>query len=241
MPTLTDATGRPVLSCTGLTVDGTPWADEVALAPGRTVAEAVPLVLAALPGWVVNGHAELCAALLEAGARLRRHATAMQRDLTTALPTPRPLGPGLAAVAGLPEPAGLRAAYEAAFAPPHPDAGLFGPDAYADLAAGRSLGPVLPASGHVVDLRDGRPVAACVVTERDGEGAWLGDVFRDPAPAYAGTGRHLVERALGRLAAAGHARLSLAVTVGNPAERGYRDLGFRAVRTTVNVVVPGGR
>jgi predicted N-acetyltransferase YhbS len=86
---------------------------------------------------------------------------------------------------------------------------------------------------------DGRAIGAVLVTAADGEpplgGPWLAQLFRDPDPAYAGTGRGLLQAALARLAAAELPALSLAVTDGNPAMHLYEALGFELALSSFSV------
>ena len=226
------------------------WADLFELADGVTPEEAVPAVLADLPGALVSGDEALGRALLAAGAIARRHAHVYSRDLRDRPPAwePARAPPGVR-VTALDRPAAdLVDAWHAAFPADHPDH-LGGPppadveQELADQIAGRVLGPMLPCSGLAV-AGDGRVVAAVIVTDRPGVppfgGPWVCDLFRHPAPGWAGLGRLLLERALSLAAALGLPALSLAVTDGNPARRLYESLAFRHVSTSLNVLVPRG-
>ena len=59
------------------------------------------------------------------------------------------------------------------------------------ILAGQVLGALLPYSGSVT-TREGRAVAACIVTDRDGVpphgGTWVAELFRDPIPRTRGPG-----------------------------------------------------
>jgi GNAT superfamily N-acetyltransferase len=218
-----DARGALVGRCGRDERDGRPLADlfERAAPP----AAAAAAILAELRGWRVAGDEALGEALIAAGARPARHAHVYTHDLRE-LP-----GPG----AG--EPLGDRAiddlipAFAAAFGPDHPD-GFRDPRASLEHTTG---GELLDGSGVIV--RDGRVVAAILIGRFDGEppfgGPWVLDVFRDPA--YRGTGRPLLERALHLCAEAGEPALGLAVTEGNPAAGLYEALGFRRVLSSRSV------
>jgi GNAT superfamily N-acetyltransferase len=225
------------------------WADLFELADGVTADRAVPAVLADLAGALLSGDEALGLALIAAGATPHRHAHLYSWDLR-AKPPPawEPVhAPAGVRVTDLDRPAAdLADAWRAAFPPGHRDH-LGGPPPpevereLADKLAGRVLGPLLPCSGLAV-AADGRVVAAVIVTDRAGEppqgGPWVCDLFRHPAPAWAGLGRLLLERALSLGAELGLPALSLVVTDGNPARRLYQTLGFRHVSTTLNVLVP---
>lgn len=248
---LTDATGRVVLDYVADPIGERPWALEPRVPAAVRLDEAVPVVLRELPGWIVDGNDELVSALIEAGARRRREASVMMYDLV-AVPPPADwaapaLAPGLAygPVGTDPEP--MFATWVRAYPPGHPDA----PDGrshtradfdadFAPLLTGEMLGPLLPASGCVLDAaQPRRAVAACVVNDRPDEGPWISEVFRDPDPRYAGTGAALLRRALWHTAAAGSRAVGLAVTAGNPAQSVYEKLGFRVVSRALNCIIPG--
>jgi GNAT superfamily N-acetyltransferase len=142
----------------------------------------------------------------------------------------------------------LLAAYAAAYPPEHPDWRHEGPpgDLEADLAGvveGTALGPLLAASRLALDA-GGVPVGAVLVTDPGGDppfgGPWIAQLFRDPAPALAGTGRALLCSALARATIAGLPALSLAVTDGNPAVRLYDALGFERVLSSFSVDLDAG-
>jgi GNAT superfamily N-acetyltransferase len=256
----TDPSGRPVLSFVRGVRDGRPWADLVqVLGPGAT-----ELVLTQLPGWVVSGPEPLARDLLARGARPRRHAHTYSFDLGQPLPAAwaSPVLPaGLRVTPCDREPEDLVAAWRAAYTPGHPD--HHDPGSTADvvdqelrpLMDGSALGPLLPCSGLVVDEAACPPdaagtgaglepvVAAVLVNGQDSDpplgGPWVAEVFRDPAPRYAGLGTVLLRRALALAAADGLPALGLAVTEGNPARRLYERIGFRHTDTAMTVVVPG--
>jgi hypothetical protein len=221
--TLTDDRGALVGRFLRGERDGRPLADlfEHVTAP----AAAVPAILAELRGWRVAGDAALGAALVAAGARPVRHAHVYTHDLK-AIPSP---GEG--------EPLGDRTidelvpVFAAAFGPGHPD-GVRDPRASLLQATD---GGLLDASGVIV--RDGRVVAAILVGRFEGEppfgGPWVMELFRDPA--YPGTGRAVLERALHRSAEAGEPALGLAVSDGNRAAGLYEAVGFRRVLSSRSV------
>jgi len=245
---LTDAAGRTVVSFAPITTGSQPWATEPEVPDGVRLDEAVPIVLRELPGWIVDGNERLVRALIEAGARRRRQASVMRYDLVEA---PPPAG-----WAEPPLPAGLRytpigddmeamyGTYVAAYPPGHPDS--HGGNARHEfendlvpLVRDEILGPLLPASGWVVDdAVPGRAVAVVLINDWPDEGPWVSEVFRDPDPRYAGIGTALLRRALWHAADAGVRAVGLAVTSGNPAERVYARIGFRVTSTALNCVIP---
>nr|WP_237535987.1 GNAT family N-acetyltransferase [Streptomyces sp. SID3343] len=92
----------------------------------------------------------------------------------------------------------------------------------------------------VVAFDAGRPVAAALVNDAELYGPWIGEIFRDPDPRYAGLGGRLLRHALGRAAKDGVEAVGLAVTEGNPARAVYERLGFRQTGSLMNIVLPGG-
>ncbi|MEB3370861.1 N-acetyltransferase [Saccharopolyspora mangrovi] len=74
-----------------------------------------------------------------------------------------------------------------------------------------------------------------IANDRSGT-AWISDVFRRRAPAYTGLGGLLLGRALAGLVGE-FQRVGLAVTVGNPAQRLYRRLGFEITETTMTFAI----
>jgi GNAT superfamily N-acetyltransferase len=245
---LTDGDGRAIGRFVVASREGFPLADLFELAPGVTVAEAVPAIVAQLRGYVLAGDVELGRALLDAGARAGRHAHVLSRDLV-ADPAPRawqdPPAPDGLRLTPLDRPAeDLAAAAVAAYPPEHVDNAhldrpIDHPKELRELIAGRSVGPLLGCSGLAVDADDA-VVGAVLVNDDEGSppygGPWVTQVFRGPGGR--GAGRALLMRALGLATADGLPALGLAVTHGNPAQRLYDELGFRHVVTAFNVRVP---
>lgn len=209
----------------------------------RLITAEGPDVLALLrqriPDWSVVTDLAAGQRLLAAGARLRRHAHTMHRDLRADPPPPdwaqsKPPAPLRITACDRPSEA-LLEAWREAYPPGHPDHvtaddRALRTELLQPLLSGRVLGPLLETSALVVDDR-GRVVAGLIVNDRAGT-AWVSDVFRRRGPAYAGLGGLLLRRAVaglaGRFSLAG-----LAVTVGNPAQRLYRRLGFEITETTM--------
>jgi GNAT superfamily N-acetyltransferase len=81
-------------------------------------------------------------------------------------------------------------------------------------------------------------VAGVVGIDSDGLGPWIGDVFRDPAPAYAGLGAALLQLVLAAAADSGTAEVGLAVSDANPAGRIYERLGFVTAKSLASLVLP---
>ncbi|HYN75665.1 MAG TPA: GNAT family N-acetyltransferase [Candidatus Limnocylindria bacterium] len=248
--TLTDGTGRPVLTFVRTIRDDLPAADLVQLAPGVSSEEAASVAKTSFPGWAFSAPPELGRLLLDRGATRIRHAHVMARDLVADRPDPAwghlvPEDPSLSVgPASLVSLDYLEAA-EAAYPPEHPDweprpspADRLAHD-ITPLLDG-TLGPLLAASG-VVRCPDGSVVAACLVTDRPQEGPWVVDVFRRPGADYAGLGSLLLRRALALLAQDGWPALGLAVTEGNPARSTYERLGFQHVLESLTVKLPDPR
>ncbi|MGP4016033.1 GNAT family N-acetyltransferase [Saccharopolyspora sp. 5N708] len=222
-------------------VTGVPRTAQVLAVDGP---DALELLRAELPGWHVLVTEAEGAVLLRAGARLRRHAHAMRRDLRSDAP-PRewarlvPAEP-LRVVACDRPAAQLLPAWREAFPPEHPDqvsgdAQQVLTELLQPLLSGRVLGPVLACSALVVDAED-RVVAGLVVNDRGGT-PWVGDVFRRQAAEFAGLGGLLLRRALAWLSARGWPEVGLAVTVGNPARDLYERLGFSVTDTTMTLAL----
>lgn len=233
--------GLPVLTYVEGVRDGRPWAD-LAEVVGP---DPVPAVLGGMSGWAVSGPVELGERLLRHGARVLRHAHAMERDLVADPPPPEwatvPLPDGLRAAPCDREARELLAAWRAAFAPGHPDHHPGSDEEAFDaqlgpLLSGAVLGPVLPCSALAVDEAD-RVVAGVVVTDRDGL-PWVGTVFRRPEPRCAGLGSRLLRRVLADAAAGGLTRIGLAVSDANPARTLYERLGFTVTGTSLTVLIP---
>lgn len=233
---LRDGSGRAVLSYQELPGERVAVEAEV-LGPGAAGA-----VLAQLPGWTVSGPVPLADELAAWGALVRRRFQVLRRDLGRDRPE-GDLPPGYRAV-GPDRPArDLLPAWHAAYrAEGHPDAHPADVEAMLaerllPLLAGAD-GAVLPWSRLALDP-DGTVVAGVIALDVPGLGAWVGDVFRDPAPRHAGLGGALLGLVLRLAAERGVPEIGLAVSDGNPAERVYRRLGFEPVRRLGTVVVPG--
>ena len=251
---LTDADGRTVLSYLPTTRGGRDLAD-LAEVGTEGVDAAADAALRDLSGWgLATLDDQLAAALLERGATLRRHAHVHSRDLRTD-PAPSewaapPLRDGLRLTPWDRPLEEIAVVALAAYPADHPD---FEPrDGVADVVAqdlepyavDGALGPVLPASGLVIedDGSEGRIVALLLVNDRDGVapdgGPWVTEVARLGGTAYAGTGRALLQRAMAQLTADGHPALSLAVTNGNPARNLYEQLGIRHAYSAQTLLLP---
>jgi GNAT superfamily N-acetyltransferase len=211
---------------------------------------AASAVLSQLAGWAVSCDSALGAQLQARGARIVRRADELTYNLD-AHPVPaawaRPaLAPGLS-IAALDQPAEeLANIWSSAYPQDHVDydpraQGPAGIDFLGRILRGDVLGPLLPYSGSVT-TRDGGTVAACIITDRPGVpphgGVWVTELFRDPDPEYAGTGRALLQRALALAGADGRAAVGLVVSVGNPASELYLDLGFDLVMSSVSLILP---
>ncbi|MEU5845697.1 GNAT family N-acetyltransferase [Saccharopolyspora shandongensis] len=237
---------------TALLSDGTTTVSYVPNAMPRTAQVldidgpgALDLLRAELPGWKLFVAPEQGEALVRDGARLKRYAHAMRRDLRADPPPPEwaelvPAAP--MRVVDCDRPASeLLEPWREAYPSGHPDR-VSGTDQQAlvellqPLLAGRVLGPVLECSALVVGAGD-RVEAGLVVNDRDGV-PWVGDVFRRPAAEFAGLGGLLLRRAMAWLSAQGRHEVGLAVTVGNPAQHVYERLGFAVTDTTMTVEVP---
>lgn len=222
------------------------WAEDIKLAPGMSLEDVVPAIMVEFAGWIAGGPDELCAALVANGAKPRRHAHVMALDLVASPP------PQTWAASGLPaglrytslgrDPEFLYEAYIGAYRRSDSDVESAGPREDFDrnlvpLLRGEILGPVLDSSAAIIDDATGRAAAGCVLTNRDGL-AWVAEIFRDPAPRYAGTGGALLRRCLWRCAQNGIQRVGLAVTVGNAAQLLYEEAGFTIESTSRNVFIP---
>ncbi|MER5886733.1 GNAT family N-acetyltransferase [Streptomyces sp. NPDC001941] len=231
-----DVRGTPVAFYEAGKREDVRWADDLRPAGGVSAADAAELVLAELSGWGATTREALEADLAARGARIERRFasyTHVLRDsphLSGALRLPAHLE---AVPATGVDPAVLREAYAAAYPVGHPDHDM---SAFEDLEAllqGTLMEPLLPVSTVLLDTRSHRGVAAVLVHDTPGdpplEGPWISEVFRDPSPAYRGTGSLLLRHVLRLSAEAGLPALGLSVTVGNPAARLYEATGF--VRT----------
>jgi GNAT superfamily N-acetyltransferase len=167
---------------------------------------------------------------------------AMVLDLGAAPPPPGwadatgPAGVRFAGLGAVPDTA-LVPAWEAAYPPGHPDhvPGEVPIVYLREILSGREIGPPLDCSR--VALAGGEVVGAVLVTQAPPRppdwpgGAFVADLFRDPAPRWAGLGGALARRAIAAAAADGAERVGLSVTDGNPARRLYDTLGFRVAGT----------
>jgi GNAT superfamily N-acetyltransferase len=251
---LTDPDGRTLLSYYAMTRGGRDFAD-LAEVGDSSLDAAAAAAITELSGWgLATTDETLAKALLERGATLRRHAHVHSRDLR-ADPAPSdwadpPLRVGLRLTPWDRSLEEIAAVALAAYPPGHPD---FEPRAgVADVverdlrpyAVDGGLGPLLPASGLVIedDEDGGHVVAVLLVNDRDGEvpdgGPWVTEVARLTGTAYAGTGRALLQRAMAQLTADGQPALSLAVTYGNPARNLYEQLGIRHAYSALTVLLP---
>jgi GNAT superfamily N-acetyltransferase len=102
------------------------------------------------------------------------------------------------------------------------------------IVSGREAGPLLRCSRLAIDAAAGEVVGVALVTDppvlgSEG-GPWIADIYRDPAPRWAGLGSALLYSVLTAAVADHHSAIGLAVTDGNPARRLYERLGFRVVR-----------
>ncbi|HZB78204.1 MAG TPA: hypothetical protein VE526_18370 [Solirubrobacteraceae bacterium] len=223
--------------------DGRPMADLLALADGVEAGLAVPVIVDAFRGWRVAAAPSLARELVHAGARPRRHAHVMTRDLRRDPAPDAWLAPALPAgfrLTPADRPAvDLAAASAAAYPPGHPDhqAGPEQEERELDaLLSGRLLGPLLPCSALAI-APDGAVAGAVLVNASDGEppfgGPWISQLFRHPdAP---GLGVPLLRRALAGATRDGLAAVGLAVTHTNPARVRYAEHGFTEVMESLSV------
>jgi GNAT superfamily N-acetyltransferase len=213
--------------------DGQPIADLLEPAPGVTVQELRDACLRELRGWIVVAPVELGYALLEAGAKKRRHARLMTHDLRT---VPTEIDPRVVPLTAAPEE--LEVVHRSAYRPDHPDFEMSKDvGAIGQLLRGELVGPLLGASRMAVS--DGAVVGAAILNDFPGKppvaGPWLSELFRNPR--VRGIGRELLRGSLAAAAADGLPALGLAVTAGNPAIGLYEDEGFRTLREDISVVL----
>jgi GNAT superfamily N-acetyltransferase len=243
---LVDAGGRVLATYVYDITGPDQWAEDIQAAPGVEIDEVVTAAMAQFAGWVAGGSDELCSALIAAGAKPRRHAFVMTLDLRTSPPphtwraSGLPAGLRYTGLGGDPE--RLYEAYTGAYRPGHPDRGTLNQretfeQTFLPLLRGEILGPVLASSSVIADDATLRAAAACILTDRDGT-AWVAELFRDPAPLYAGTGGALLRHCLWRTAEHGIEKVGLAVTVGNAAQLLYEEAGFMIEATSRNVRIP---
>ncbi len=247
--TVRDASGAAVLAYALSSRDGQPWADLAWRAPDVDADHCADVLLGPLRGWALSTDDEaLAVALIRRGARVVRHAHSYSRDLG--------LSPAVSSWAFPDVPGGCRltavdrSAEElvppllAAYPPGHPDHSGWTPEEarheVARMLAGEVLGPLLPCSGLAVE--GDMVVGVCLVTLREGSpphgGPWVLEVYRNPAPRYAGVGTALLRRALWLSNRAEPPVLSLVVSDSNPARRVYERLGFQHVGSSRTLELP---
>jgi len=232
--------------------EGTPIADLATVVPGRSTADAAEAILSepTLSRWLLSTeNLSLAACLVRRGAAPKRHSLLMQCDLREHPPSSG--GDGRLAFAPLPREAtpalwtAILPSWRAAFPPDHPDH-FAGDDDMAiafhlRLVDGSELGPAHRSSTLLLDA-DGKAVAGIIVNVRPQDpplgGPWIADLWRDPAEIGAGLGRLLIDHAKTLLVEDGHTKLTLAVTSGNPARRGYERAGFRVFLESQTLLLP---
>jgi ribosomal protein S18 acetylase RimI-like enzyme len=117
---------------------------------------------------------------------------------------------------------------------------------YRRILDGAVAGPLLPdPSGLLMEEASDSVAGAVVVTNLAanswwGGGPFVSDLFVIPRLNGRGLGRKLLQRAIGRSAAAGASRVGLTVSDGIPAESLYRSLGFERLRTVFILALPEG-
>ncbi len=224
----------------------------------RTVALAdlglvVPAVLEHLHGhWLTSDDDGLLDALLAAGATMVRHSHIYGLRLDGSRPIGRRRTTDRWRVSPL-DSSGVdltplsRRAYPAG----HVDHDDVDPSETAQvlqgLLDGALVGDHLGHAGAVAVVEDPGTgaetvVGVCIVNRAPGTppegGPWVTEIFRDPAPRFAGVGRDLLRHAIDELAAAGESTLGLAVTEGNPARRLYEAMGFERVLARRKIGIP---
>ncbi len=233
------------------TRESIPWADGVWVPPTVETAHAVEVALQAMPGWRFStADRALAAAMLAAGARERRHALTMSRDLTEPLGSVGVSTPGIRVEPLTPvqvdrHALALAALNVRAYPADHPDA-FDGDEAAAvsqlrAIARGELLGMMMAESR--VAIVDRRIVGACLVVDRPGDpphsGPWVIDIFRDPDCPVRGVGTALLAATLRVGTEAGLPAISLAVSHGNAAARRlYLRLGFTEVEENWTLALP---
>jgi hypothetical protein len=244
---LTGADGAPLGRFEATERHDRPMADLFTPADGVAPEAAAAAVCEQLRGWRVASDPAFGRLLVSAGARMRRHAYVLSRDLVRA-PAPDDwlepaLPPGYRFTPADRPAIDLAAACAAAYPPDHPDHGdIPDPDRpeveLEEILSGRLLGPLLRCSGLVV-RDDGTVAGAILVSAQPGDpplsGPWIGQVFRHPDAA--GTGGPLLRRALALATRDGLPAVGLAVTHTNPARAVYAALGFTEVLEAFSVEV----
>ncbi|WP_327063511.1 GNAT family N-acetyltransferase [Kitasatospora purpeofusca] len=231
-----DAGGEPLAYYEEEHREGVRWAQDLCPAEGAPLAAVAERVVVDLAGWGATTQALLGRALAERGASLEREFDTYTHALRESSKPPEPvrlpekLAPFAAQAV---DPQTLRAAYQAAYPPGHPDHDMSTYDDLRRLMDGTLMGPLLPTSTVLIDTERDTAVAAVLAHDCPGapplEGPWISEVFRDPEPACRGIGSLLLRHVLWLSAEAGLPALGLSVTAGNPAARHYERLGF--VRT----------
>jgi GNAT superfamily N-acetyltransferase len=180
--------------------------------------------------------------LLASGGRLRRLAHDMVVTLEVSrIPAPH-IVEGVSVEALESDPKAIAVAASAATPPDHADHEIWlGVDRtryWKQLLAGEgSCGAVMPEPSRVLRSPDGAivgvvVVAAMRVSEWWPGGPWIPEIFVVPDFQGRGLGGLLLAHAMGACVDAGHQRLGLTVTQGNPAQHLYERFGFRTFRST---------
>ena len=232
--------------------EGTPLADLATVVPGRTATDAAAAVVGepGLSGWLLSTeNLALAACLVRLGAAPKRHALVMQCDLRenpavggidgrfTVTPLPRDPDSALWSA--------ILPSWRLAFPEDHPDH-FAGDDAKAiafhlRLVDGSELGPLHRSSTLLLD-EGGQAVAGIMVNIRPQDppwgGAWIADIWRDPSLRGSGVGGTLIDYAKVLLGEDGYAKLTLAVTSGNPARRSYERAGFKVAIESQTLRLP---
>jgi len=230
---LVDAAGDVVGSFELGDRDGRPLADRFRPADGVAPERAAAAAMAELKGWRLSGDEQFGRLLIALGARPRRHAHAMSRDLirdpapTEWLEPQVPAGTRLTVVDR--PAADLVPALLAAFPPDHPDFETVPAREHpeldlAELMSGRLMGPLLRCSALAVG-EGGDVLGAILVNGGAGEppfgGPWISNVFRHPEARGIGggtrwrsTGRRTASRSPTRIRPGRHTPRSASPTCG---------------------------
>jgi ribosomal protein S18 acetylase RimI-like enzyme len=224
------------------------WADAAWRPPSAPVDETKRAVLHAFAGYAFSTSDELLAdALSAAGAGELRHAHAMSHlllELPGVAVDPRIKVEPLTSAQLVRHAESLGQISFVAYPEGHPDHVHDSTDIVDELLAiarGELLGPYLELSR--VALADGDIVGACLVVDREGVppdgGAWIIDVFRDPASQIPGIGTALITSVLAAAQTDGTAGVSLAVSHSNDrAHRLYQRLGFAHTSQSWTLALP---